>query len=404
MIPSVRPSYNKNHLKKSFSKFLKGELGTETIKEFEMSFAKAINSKHAISFPYGRAGLFAFLKSQKITMSNIILPAYQCLVVPNAILESENTPVFIDNVKNSVNMDISRIKESITEETKAVIATHMHGYSTDIDQIKDNLKDNMFLIEDSCLAIFSKFGKKQTGNIGDISFYSFNNTKQLTADDGGMVVTNNEDIAKKLFEIRETTFKKPTKFQSLKRFFKTFSNNEVYENEKLFNSIYYLWSNFDIVKKITKPVDINDMSQPSDFTLGFDPIRAYIGLLQLGELPEKIKRRKEIGRRYYETLEKISNIDFQPYDEGSTYGHFPVWSKHRDTIKIELKKCGIATGHSFDYSCPYTPASKRVYGGNTFPESKKISEEIFNLPMHGELTDSEVEFISERLEKICKHL
>jgi len=206
MIPSVAPNYTQKHLRLALTKFLKGNINDNITKEFEEKFAKKINSKYAISFPYGRAGLFAFLKSQNIENSHIILPAYQCLVVPNAILQSSNRPIFVDNPPNQVNMNLEQLTKLFDQKTKAVIATHMHGFSVDIESIRDELPNDVYLIEDSCLAIFSSFGGKQTGNKGDISFYSFNNTKQITTNDGGMVVTNNEEIAEKLIETRKKLY------------------------------------------------------------------------------------------------------------------------------------------------------------------------------------------------------
>jgi len=115
-----------------------------------------------------------------------------------------------------------------------------------------------------------------------------------------------------------------------------------------------------------------------------------------------ISRRKKIAKRYYETLEKIDNLNYQEYDEGSTYGHFPVWSKDRRNLKLKLKNLGIMTGHSFDYSCPYTPAYKKMRNGKEYPESKKIADGVFNLPMYSDLSDENVEYVCDCLEKICR--
>jgi len=402
LIPSVKPTYNKKNLDSVIIQAKKGVLNEETVKEFETKFAKKVNSKFGICFPYARAGLYAFLISQKIEKSNIILPAYQCLVVPNAILQSNNNTIFVDNAKGEVNMDINKLTKIVNEKTKAVVVTHMHGYSTDIFRIKDELPEDIFIIEDSCLAIHSTFKNKPTGNQGDISFYSFNDTKQFTTNDGGIVVTDNEEIAEKLIETRNHLFNSISTLKSIKKFRKTSLTNKVYEHDRLFNLVYFMWEHFDFVKKFTKPADINETSQPSDFLLNFSPIKAYLGLLQLDNLEHWIKRRKEIGKRYYETIEKLEILNFEKYDEGATYGHFPVWSKERLKIKFELKKKGIATGHSFDYSCPYTPAYQSICEGKDYPESKKISEGVFDLPMYNNLSDENMEFICDSIENICK--
>jgi len=395
LIPSVTPTYSSQDLRKVTSKLIEDKLNEKTVKEFEQKFAKKINSKHAISFPYAR-------ESQKLEGTNIILPAYQCIVIPNAILQSSNNPIFVDNAKNQVNMDIDKLIKTVDGKTKAVIVTHMHGYSTDIERIKDELPKDVLIIEDSCLSIFSTFEKKSTGNKGDISLYSFNNTKQITTNNGGMVVTNNEEIAEKIRETRDKLFKKPSTMKSIKNFLRANLTNQIYEHGKLFNLVYYLWDHYGFVKKFTKPADINEVSYDSDFFVQFDPIRAYLGLLQLDHLDHMINKRKKIAKRYYETLEKIENLNYQNYERGATYGHFPVWSKEREKLKHELKTLGIMTGHSFDYSCPYTPAYKEMMKGKEYPESEKIADGVFNLPMYFGLPDEKVEYICESLEKTCK--
>jgi len=404
LIPCVIPTFEKKHVKDALVKFLKKKLDDDIIKEFETKFAEKINSKHAISFPYARAGLYTFLKSQNLDRSNIILPAYQCIVVPNAILQSSNNPVFVDNAKNQVNMDIDRLIKTVDGKTKAVIVTHMHGYSTDIERIKDELPKDVLIIEDSCLSILSTFEKKSTGNKGDISLYSFNNTKQITTNNGGMVVTNSEEIAEKIRKTRDKLFQKPSTLKFINNFLSANLTNQIYEHDKLFNLVYYLWYHYGFVKKFTKPADINEVSYDSDFFVQFDAIRAYLGLLRLDDLDYMITKRKKIAKRYYETLETIENLNYQEFDSGATYGHFPVWSKDRSLIKNKLRKMGIMTGHSFDYSCPYTPAYENLRSSREYPESKKLSDGIFNLPMHHKLSNHEVEFICECIKKISTEI
>ena len=121
----------------------------------------------------GRVALYAILKSIGIGQGDeVILPGFTCVVVPNAITYLGAKPVYIDIASVTFNIDPSKIEEKITEKTRAIIAQHTFGIPAEMDIIMEMAKKyNLYVIEDSCHAIGSKYKGKEIGTFGDASFF-----------------------------------------------------------------------------------------------------------------------------------------------------------------------------------------------------------------------------------------
>jgi len=99
---------------------------------YESEFARELGHAHALAFPYGRTGLALLLEALGLSVREIILPAYTCVVVPHAIVTSGNEPVFIDSREDDYNMDLDLAEAAINERTGALVATSIHGHPVDL--------------------------------------------------------------------------------------------------------------------------------------------------------------------------------------------------------------------------------------------------------------------------------
>jgi len=173
--------------------------------EFERKFAEAVDSKYAITFPSGRSGLYSIFKALEISKGEVIIPAYTCIVVPPAILASDNVLRYVDISLGDYNMQIEDVQTVISKKTKAVVPTHMYGHFLDVKKLREVVGEDILIIEDAAQAILTK----NVGRFGDAAFYSFNFEKQIFTFGGGMVTTNNEEIYEKLvsFKIKNSTEK-----------------------------------------------------------------------------------------------------------------------------------------------------------------------------------------------------
>ena len=141
----------------------------------------------------GRVALYAILKSMGITTGDeIILPGFTCVVVANAILYLGARPVYVDIDPSTYNIDAEKIGEKITDKTKAIIAQHTFGIPADMNKITAIAKENsLYVIEDSCHAVGSRYMGREVGTFGDAAFFSSQWSKPLTTGLGGWAVINN---------------------------------------------------------------------------------------------------------------------------------------------------------------------------------------------------------------------
>jgi len=158
------------------------------------------NKNKPFFFWKGRVALYAILKAMGIKPGDeIILPGFTCVVVPNAIIYLGAKPVYVDIDAGTYNIDPEKIEERITAKTRVIIAQHTFGIPADMEKIIDVAKRyNIYVIEDSCHTISSKYKGKEVGTFGDASFFSSQWSKPVTTGLGGWAVINNEQLLERM--------------------------------------------------------------------------------------------------------------------------------------------------------------------------------------------------------------
>ena len=170
----------------------------KTVIEFEKEFARFIGVKHAISVGNGTDALVIALKAMGIGEGDeVITTPFTFFATAETISAVGATPVFVDVNKETFNIDVTKIEEKITSKTKAIMPVHIFGQSADMDEINEIAKKhNLLVIEDACQAVGGKYKGRKIGTLGDVACFSFFPTKNLgCAGDGGIIVTDNEEIA-----------------------------------------------------------------------------------------------------------------------------------------------------------------------------------------------------------------
>jgi UDP-N-acetylbacillosamine transaminase len=171
----------------------------EFINRFEESVKNYVNSKNAIALCNATSGIHLALRSLGIENSQVAVSTFTFIGSVNPILYERNEPIFIDS-DEYWHMDVELLKKAIKEnDIKAVVLPHIYGQVADIDPILEVCKENnIYLIEDSAESLGATYKNKQSGTFGEIGVYSFNGNKLLTTSSGGVVVTDNNEIAKKI--------------------------------------------------------------------------------------------------------------------------------------------------------------------------------------------------------------
>ncbi|MDH4137811.1 MAG: DegT/DnrJ/EryC1/StrS family aminotransferase, partial [Anaerolineae bacterium] len=171
--------------------------------EFESAVAARVGARYAVAFAYGHSGAIASLKALGVTEAEVILPAYTCTVMADSVVASGNRPVFVDIDLADYNMGLDAMKATLTLQTRAIVATHMYGYPTNVDAIREAVGDErVLIIEDRALGLLtSTLGT--TDLRGDIGLFSFGPNKHLFTVQGGVIATNSIDLYEKIKACRD---------------------------------------------------------------------------------------------------------------------------------------------------------------------------------------------------------
>ena len=361
MIPVFKPSYGERELEALREPLMSGwvGLGPKT-KAFEEKFADYMCVKHAVATNSATAALHLAMKIMDIEGKEVITTPMTFISTNHSILYCNADPVFCDIEPDTLNIDANKIESLITKRTHAIVCVHYGGYACDMGKILSFArKYNLKVIEDSAHGCGGTWNGQKLGTIGDIGCYSFHAVKNLATGEGGMVVTNDSEVEKKLRQLRWMGITKDT-----------FSRS---------NSSQYSWY-YDVV-------DIGYKYHMHD-------ISASIGIVQLEKLDKLNKRRGKIVNKYNEFFNSIDWIETpvrKPYMNRPAYHNYVIKCSHRNELNAYLKENGIASGVHYVPNNHYKMYSSCK--GNT-PISDKVWKKILTLPLFPDLSDDNVEFIS----------
>lgn len=182
------------------SKRLGTKIGNKT-KIFENKVAKYQDAKFAIATSSESTALSLCMAALAGPGDEVLIPAISSLATANCIVYNNAIPIFVDINPKTLNMDPNDLSKKITDRTKAIIAVHIYGCPAEIDQIKNIAEENnIIVVEDCALAMGAEYSGKKVGTLGDIACFSFGAGKQLFTGEGGMITTNNEELAESISE------------------------------------------------------------------------------------------------------------------------------------------------------------------------------------------------------------
>ena len=184
------------------------------VKKFEEEFAKRVNRKHAIAVTNGSCALDCAIAALDIGPGDeVILPTFTIISCITEIIRVGATPVLVDINPDTWNMDVSQIESKITPKTKAIMVVHIYGLPVDMNPVLEIASNyGLQVIEDAAESHGQKYNDIPCGSFGDISTFSFYPNKHVTAGEGGMVVTNDDNLANICRELRNLCFKPEQRF------------------------------------------------------------------------------------------------------------------------------------------------------------------------------------------------
>ena len=356
----------------------------KTVLYFEKEFANYIGVKHAISVGNGTDALVLALKSIGIGAGDeVITTPFTFFATAEAISAVGGTPVFVDVNKDTFNIDTTKIEEKITSKTKAIMPVHIFGQSADMDEINEIAKKhNLMVIEDACQAIGGKYKGRKIGTLGDAACFSFFPTKNLgCAGDGGMIVTDNDEIA------------------TIARALRTHGSGE--NGQKAYNLLN------NIEEEVQKAESANDtVYNPLkyyNYLIGYntrlDAIQAAILDVKIKEIDKWNARRREIVKAYNEALQNNALVTpvAKDYNE-HVYHMYILQSENREEVIEKLKEAGIATGVYYPVPLHLQKVYKNLgYKEGDMPVAEYLSHRTFAIPVYPELNEEQVQYIISKL-------
>ena len=331
----------------------------EELTNFEEEFSSYTETKYAVGVNSGSDALFLAIKALEIGEGDeIITTSHTFISTVDSIVRNCAIPVFVDIDLDTYCIDVAKIEEKITQKTKAILPVHLYGHPTDMNPIMEIAKRyNLFVIEDACQAHGAKYDSKKVGSIGDLGCFSFYPTKNLGAyGDGGMVVTNNEELAERLGKLRN--YGQPQKY----------FHDFVGVNSRL------------------------------------DEIQAAVLRIKLKHLDEWNHRRRKLAELYNELLgDSGILLPVEKEYAEHVYHLYVIRTEERDRLLQQLSKNKIQTQIHYPIAV-HQQKAYRDFGYNiNLPVTEKTCCEIISLPMHPWLSSDDVLDIAQIVRSIPIH-
>ncbi len=181
-----------------------GKLAGDEVAQFEQQFAEYHQAKHAVAVVNGTVALRIAMMAAGIQAGDeVIVPPYTFIATASAVIEANATPVFADLELDTFNIDPQAIQAAITPRTRAVIPVHFGGLPCNMDAIMDIAgRHNLIVIEDACHAHGAEYKGRRVGAIGNMGVFSFQSSKNFTSGEGGIILTNDDDLAGRCWSIQ----------------------------------------------------------------------------------------------------------------------------------------------------------------------------------------------------------
>ena len=343
--PAIDEREVKKAVKTLMSGFWASGAGGGQVQEFEKNFKKFINSKSCVSVNSGTAALHLAAALCDIKGKEVILPSLSFVSTAHAIMYNGGIPVFVDVNPHTLCIDPEEIKKKISKKTRCIIPVHFGGMPADIKKIQKLSNSNIMIIEDAAHACGSEFNGKKIGSHGDFVCFSFHPVKNLAMPTGGLISINNHN------------YKKITEDLKSKRWC-GISNRK--------------YADYD-VDKIGWNFYMNELS-------------AAIGLVQLQKIKKMNNKRKSIAKIYDKELNVSKKI---PFTSTCVYHLYWICVKNRESFRRKLLEKGIETGTHYKPIHQLSLYKKSV----KLPLTEKIANEIVTIPIHPNLTGSQIDYI-----------
>ena len=337
------------------------------IRDFEVKFAEVCGAKYGIACANGTVAMHLAMATLGLEADDeVIIPTFTMIATANAVAYCGAKPVLVDMEPNYWQMDVDQVAAKITPRTKAIVPVHIYGHPTDMDPLRELAqKHGIMIIEDSAEAHGGEYKGQPCGSLGDAAGFSFYGNKIITTGEGGMVTTNNREIAKLAWNLRDHAF----------------------SHERHF------WHKF------------------VGFNYRMTNLQAAVGLAQVEQMATFVAQRRQNALEYNCRLSTIPGIRTPaeaPWAK-NVYWMYGImvdekeYGMNRDQLRKVLADNGIET-RTFFIPMHCQPVYWDAFKGQRYPVAEDLCKRGFYLPSSSSLALDEIEYVANVIREACPNL
>jgi dTDP-4-amino-4,6-dideoxygalactose transaminase len=339
---------------------------------FEEAFAARHGVKHALAVTSATTGLHLALAALGIGPGDeVIVPAFTWVATANVVIYCGATPVFADVDRVTFNIDLNDLAQRVTPRTKAVIPVHLFGLCVDIEKVRAALRPDIKIVEDAACAAGAALRGRAAGSLGDLGVFSFHPRKSITTGEGGMVTTNDDNLAERLKMLRN-------------------HGASVSEEERHRGPRPYLLPEFEML----------------GFNYRMTDLQGTVGLVQLKKLDHFIDERARMAARYREELTPLRWLRLPQEPDGGrhawqafvTYVDPKEAPRSRNEIMEELQKQGISTRPG-THAVHMLGYYRTGFGlrPDDFPAARDCDQHSMAIPLHNCMSEDDLTYVIDSL-------
>lgn len=351
----------------------------------------------------GRVGLYAILKSFGVEQNDeVILPAFTCVVVPNAIIYCGAIPKYVDINPSTLNTSLDQIKQTVTNKTKVIIIQNTFGLSSEVKEIVTFAKEhNILTIEDCTHGFGGEYEHNPNGSYCDAAFYSTQWNKPFSTGIGGFSVMNNIEFIESFHRVNallKTPSKKDRYILSLLIQAKKYlvHDSTYWTAIKLYRKL----SRYGVVVGSSKGIELTSTEMPNNYFLRSVKVQERVGTSALKQLTDVLNRRKNVGLLYNDFFKKHGKWHY-PKEVllNHSFLNFPIFVNDKEAFQKKAENAKIRLGDWFVSSIHPVLDNFNLWhiDINDFPIAKEKADCILNLPTDVIKTDKMLSFLEQNI-------
>ena len=330
--------------------------------EFEREFGRFVGVKHAVAVSSGTAALHCALLTASVKRGDeVLIPSFTFAATASSVLLCGARPRFADVRSDTYCMSLDEVENSISRETRAIVPVHLYGLPCDMDPIMEiGRRKGIIVIEDAAQAHAATYRQRKAGSLGDMACFSFYSSKNMTTGEGGMITTNDDDLAQILRMVR------------------THGEERPYWVSRMGNNY-----------RMTE-------------------LAAAMGTVQLRKLSSLVDRRRENAKVLTEQLGTSGKLmtPIEPDEMRHAWYLYTVRVRganagKRNKIVEKLRNKNIEIGVYYETPVHLLPLYRDVCGGKRgmLPETERAARQVFSLPVHPAMTPEDVMYVADNVKK-----